>query len=54
MRRWLPAYRLDKAQQRSDWALRPLTPAQVAHAAADAAVLLPLWDAMRAGGGRTF
>ena len=50
MRRWLPAHRLDKAQQRSDWALRPLTPAQVAYAAADAAVLLPLWDAMRAGG----
>ena len=50
VRRWLPAYRLDKAQQRSDWALRPLTPAQVAYAAADAAVLLPLWEAMRAGG----
>ena len=50
VRRWLPTHRLDKAQQRSDWALRPLTPAQVAYAAADAAVLLPLWDAMRAAG----
>ncbi len=50
VRRWLPAYRLDKAQQRSDWALRPLTPAQVAYAAADAAVLLPVWEAMRAAG----
>ena len=50
VRRWLPAHRIDKAQQRSDWALRPLTPAQVAYAAADAAVLLPLWEAMRAGG----
>ena len=50
VRRWLPAHRIDKAQQRSDWALRPLSPAQVAYAAADAAVLLPLWDAMRAAG----
>jgi len=49
VRRWLPCY-LDKAQQKSDWARRPLAPAQVAYAAADAAVLLPLFDAMRAGG----
>lgn len=49
VRRWLPCY-LDKAQQKSDWARRPLTEAQVAYAAADAAVLLPLLDAMRAGG----
>ncbi len=37
---------LDKAQQTSDWAARPLSPAQAAYAAADAAVLCALFDAL--------
>ena len=44
---WLRA-QLDKAEQCSDWDRRPLTEAQVAYAALDAAVLLRLRDAMGA------
>ena len=36
---------LDKGQQVSDWELRPLSEAQLAYAALDAAVLPPLYDA---------
>lgn len=35
---------LDKGETLSDWSQRPLTPQQTAYAAADAALLLPLWD----------
>jgi hypothetical protein len=41
---------LDKAQQRSDWGARPLGSAQRAYAAADAAVLVALFDALAARG----
>lgn len=44
---------LDKAQQRSDWEARPLAGAQRAYAAADAAVLVALFDELLArSGGR--
>jgi DNA polymerase-1 len=39
---------LDKAAQRSDWSAPVLTPTQLAYAAADVAVLLPLAAALRA------
>lgn len=42
---WL-GRRLDKTEQCSDWERRPLTRAQIAYAALDAAVLLALHDAM--------
>ena len=42
---WL-GRRLDKSEQCSDWDARPLTEAQVAYAALDAAVLFALHDAM--------
>jgi hypothetical protein len=35
---------MDKGQQTSDWTLRPLTDAQLAYAAIDAEVLLPLYE----------
>ena len=38
--------RLDKTQQCSTWHLRPLTQAQLTYAAADAAVLLSIFDAL--------
>jgi DNA polymerase-1 len=38
---------LDKTHQAADWS-KPLTPAQLAYAATDAAVLLPLAEALRA------
>lgn len=38
--------RLDKQAQRSDWS-GPLSPAQLAYAAADAAILIPLYREMR-------
>ena len=37
---------LDKAEQCSDWARRPLLPAQIRYAALDAAVLLDIHDAL--------
>jgi DNA polymerase-1 len=37
---------LDKAEQVSDWTRRPLTPEQVQYARRDAAVLLPLMEAL--------
>ncbi|MCA9677785.1 MAG: DEAD/DEAH box helicase, partial [Myxococcales bacterium] len=37
---------LDKREQISNWARRPLTPQQLAYAAADVEVLLQLWDVM--------
>jgi prolyl-tRNA editing enzyme YbaK/EbsC (Cys-tRNA(Pro) deacylase) len=40
---------LDKRQQRSAWGARPLSAAQLAYAAADAAVLPAILDAMRRG-----
>ena len=39
--------RLNKAEQRSDWAQRPLTPSQLAYAALDATVLLQLHDVLQ-------
>ena len=42
---WL-GRRLDKSEQCSDWERRPLSRAQVAYAALDAAVLFALHDAM--------
>ena len=44
--------RLDKAQQCSAWHLRPLTAAQLAYAANDAAVLLALLDALTGAAAR--
>ena len=38
---------LDKTQQTSDWEQRPLSQAQLAYAAMDAAVLPPLYEAVR-------
>ena len=38
--------RLDKAEQCSDWDCRPLSDSQIAYAAADAAVLVDIADAM--------
>jgi SAM-dependent methyltransferase len=38
---------LNKTQQRSDWSLRPLTPAQIAYAATDASILLRLFRELR-------
>jgi hypothetical protein len=35
---------MDKGQQTSDWTLRPLSDAQIAYAAIDAEVLLPLYE----------
>ncbi|MCC6143455.1 MAG: methyltransferase domain-containing protein [Candidatus Hydrogenedentes bacterium] len=35
---------MDKGQQTSDWTVRPLTDAQIAYAAIDAEVLLPLYE----------
>lgn len=43
--------RLDKGAQMSDWALRPLSAAQTQYAAADAFVLVALFDRMAEGGG---
>ncbi|KDO18065.1 hypothetical protein SPRG_16427 [Saprolegnia parasitica CBS 223.65] len=40
--------RLTKSQQKSNWNLRPLKPAQLTYAALDAAVLLQIYDAIRA------
>jgi hypothetical protein len=37
---------LDKTMQCSDWMARPLSTAQIAYAAADAASLIPLYDAL--------
>ena len=37
---------VDKAEQRSNWDRRPLSASQLAYAALDASVLLPLHDAM--------
>jgi len=42
---------LDKVTRRSDWAARPLSAAQVAYAAADAAVCVDLFHALEAGRG---
>jgi DNA polymerase-1 len=39
---------LDKAEQKSDWSHPTLTPEQLAYAAADAAVLVPLAESLRA------
>ena len=39
---------LDKAEQTSDWRRRPLTESQLAYAALDAEVLLPIRDRLRA------
>jgi DNA polymerase I-like protein with 3'-5' exonuclease and polymerase domains len=39
---------LDKAEQRSDWSAPVLSPSQLAYAAADAAVLLPLAETLKA------
>ena len=44
--------RLDKTQQCSAWHLRPLSAAQLAYAANDAAVLLALLDALTAAAAR--
>ena len=38
--------RLDKSQQCSDWGERPLKDAQILYAAADAACLLDVYDAL--------
>jgi uncharacterized protein with PIN domain len=46
LHRWA-GLRLDKTEQCSDWSQRPLTSAQLAYAAADAACLLALADAVR-------
>jgi hypothetical protein len=40
--------RIDKSQQMSDWARRPLTQQQVEYAALDAEVLIPLYEALSA------
>ena len=40
--------RLDKAEQCSDWARRPLEPAQFLYAALDAHILLPVYEALLA------
>ena len=39
--------RLDKGEQCSDWAQRPLTPSQEQYAAADAYVLLAVFDGLK-------
>jgi ATP-dependent Lhr-like helicase len=39
---------MDKTEQTSDWARRPLTEAQVAYAALDAEVLLRVWESLGA------
>ena len=38
---------LDKSEQTSDWMRRPLTARQLAYAALDVEVLLPLWDRLQ-------
>lgn len=38
---------MDKSEQASDWARRPLSDAQIAYAALDASVLVGLWDRWR-------
>ena len=44
---WLLGQELAKGEQTSDWSRADLSPAQLAYAAADAAVLLPLADRLR-------
>lgn len=41
--------RLDKREQTSNWSRRPLSPEQIAYAAADVEVLIELSAFMRAG-----
>jgi DNA polymerase-1 len=43
--RWLN-HTLDKSQQKSDWSRRELTDSQLSYAATDAAVLVPLYQAL--------
>lgn len=44
---------LDKSEQRSNWARRPLTPTQIEYAAADAQVLLALFAKLADGSSST-
>jgi ribonuclease D len=42
---------MDKAEQTSDWAQRPLDDAQVRYAALDASVVIGLWKRWATSGG---
>jgi ribonuclease D len=42
-----PGFTLDKTMQTSAWARRPLSPEQLAYAAADVEILLPLHEKLQ-------